>query len=246
MIPTFLIVQHLGLVDSLGALIAPNLVTPFGIFLLRQFFRTLPIELEEAARIDGCSRLGVLFRVVLPLSMPALATLADRHVPVDVERLPVAADRHLVDRPEHGAARPGVVPGRAPDQLDAADGRQRDGARADAARVRRSPSAGSSSRSRRRGSRDEPWRGRVPRRDEGVRRRHDGRRRARPRRRRRRADGAGRAVGLRQVDRASDGGRSRAPDRGLDRDRRPRRRRPLAGARATSRWSSRATPSTRT
>jgi multiple sugar transport system permease protein len=76
MIPTFLIVQHLGLVDSLGALIAPNLVTPFGIFLLRQFFRTLPIELEEAARIDGCSRLGVLFRIVLPLSGPALAALA--------------------------------------------------------------------------------------------------------------------------------------------------------------------------
>jgi multiple sugar transport system permease protein len=75
MIPTFLIVQRLGLVNSLGALIVPNLCTPFGIFLLRQFFRTLPIELEEAARIDGCSRLGVLFRVVLPLSMPALATL---------------------------------------------------------------------------------------------------------------------------------------------------------------------------
>ena len=99
MIPTFLIVQHLGLVDSLGALIVPNLVTPFGIFLLRQFFRTLPVELEEAARIDGCSRLGVLFRIVLPLSMPALATLADRHVPVDVERLPVAAHRHLDDQP---------------------------------------------------------------------------------------------------------------------------------------------------
>jgi multiple sugar transport system permease protein len=75
MIPTFLIVQRLGLVDSLGALILPNLVTPFGIFLLRQFFRTLPIELEEAARMDGCSQLGVLFRIVLPLSMPALATL---------------------------------------------------------------------------------------------------------------------------------------------------------------------------
>jgi multiple sugar transport system permease protein len=75
MIPTFLIVQHLGLVNTLGALIAPNLVTPFGIFLLRQFFRTLPVDLEEAARIDGCSRLGVLFRVVMPLSMPALATL---------------------------------------------------------------------------------------------------------------------------------------------------------------------------
>jgi multiple sugar transport system permease protein len=76
MIPTFLIMKELGLIDSLGALILPNLVTPFGIFLMRQFFRTLPIDLEEAARIDGCSRLGTLFRVVLPLSGPALATLA--------------------------------------------------------------------------------------------------------------------------------------------------------------------------
>ena len=76
MIPTFLIVRHLGLIDTLGALMLPNLVTPFGIFLMRQFFRTLPIELEEAARIDGCSRLGTLFRIVLPLSGPALATLA--------------------------------------------------------------------------------------------------------------------------------------------------------------------------
>jgi multiple sugar transport system permease protein len=75
MIPTFLIVKDLGMVNTLNALIAPNLCTPFGIFLLRQFFKTLPIELEEAARIDGCSRLGVLMRVVLPLSMPALATL---------------------------------------------------------------------------------------------------------------------------------------------------------------------------
>jgi multiple sugar transport system permease protein len=76
MVPTFLIVRHLGLIDTLGALILPNLVSPFGIFLLRQFFRTVPIELEEAARIDGCSRLGVLLRIVLPLSGPALATLA--------------------------------------------------------------------------------------------------------------------------------------------------------------------------
>ena len=76
MIPTFLIVKKLGLFDSLPALIAPNLVNAFGIFMLRQFFRTLPVELEEAARIDGASRLGVLFKIVLPLSLPALATLA--------------------------------------------------------------------------------------------------------------------------------------------------------------------------
>jgi multiple sugar transport system permease protein len=76
MIPTFLIVKALGLIDSLGALIVPNLAGAFGIFLLRQFFRTLPVELEEAARIDGASRLGVLFKIVLPLSGPVLATLA--------------------------------------------------------------------------------------------------------------------------------------------------------------------------
>jgi multiple sugar transport system permease protein len=75
-IPTFLIVRKLGLIDTLGALILPNLVGAFGIFMLRQFFRTLPVELEEAARIDGASRLGVLFKIVLPLSGPALATLA--------------------------------------------------------------------------------------------------------------------------------------------------------------------------
>jgi multiple sugar transport system permease protein len=62
-------------VDSLGGLIMPNLCSAFGIFMLRQFFRTLPIELEEAARIDGTSRLGILFKIVLPLSLPALATL---------------------------------------------------------------------------------------------------------------------------------------------------------------------------
>jgi len=75
-IPEFLIVRYLGMIDTLGALILPNLAGAFGIFLLRQFFRTLPIELEEAARIDGCSRLGVLVKIVLPLSGPALATLA--------------------------------------------------------------------------------------------------------------------------------------------------------------------------
>jgi multiple sugar transport system permease protein len=76
MIPTFLIVRSLGMIDSLGALVLPNLAGAFGVFLLRQFFRTLPIELEEAARIDGASRLGVLVKIVLPLSGPALATLA--------------------------------------------------------------------------------------------------------------------------------------------------------------------------
>jgi multiple sugar transport system permease protein len=76
LIPTFLIVKDLGLLDRLAALIVPNLVSVFGIFMLVQFFRTLPIELEEAARIDGASRLSILVRIVVPLSLPALATLA--------------------------------------------------------------------------------------------------------------------------------------------------------------------------
>ena len=76
MIPTFLVFSRLGLVDSLGAAIVPWLATAFGIFLMRQFFLSLPPELEEAAMLDGCTRLQVFFRVVLPLAKPALATLA--------------------------------------------------------------------------------------------------------------------------------------------------------------------------
>jgi len=76
MIPTLLIVKHLGLVDTLPALIVPNLVTPFGIYLLRQFFVSLPFELEEAALIDGAGRLRILRSVLLPLMGPPLSTLA--------------------------------------------------------------------------------------------------------------------------------------------------------------------------
>ena len=76
MIPTFIVMRQLGLIDTLGALIVPSLVTPFAVFLMRQFFLSLPRELEEAAWIDGCSTLGVLARIVLPLSRPALSTVA--------------------------------------------------------------------------------------------------------------------------------------------------------------------------
>ena len=76
MIPTLLIVKHLGLVDTLPALIVPNLVTPFGIYLLRQFFLSLPVELEEAALIDGAGRFRVLTSILLPLMGPPLSTVA--------------------------------------------------------------------------------------------------------------------------------------------------------------------------
>jgi multiple sugar transport system permease protein len=83
MIPQFIITKWLGVhvlagvgINHIGALILPNAATAFGIFFLRQFFRTLPVEYEESARVDGASRLKVLWRIVLPLSAPALATLA--------------------------------------------------------------------------------------------------------------------------------------------------------------------------
>jgi multiple sugar transport system permease protein len=76
MIPTFLMFSRLGLVDTLAAAFVPWLTSAFGIFLMRQFFLSLPKELEEAARLDGCSAFGVFARVVLPLARPALATLA--------------------------------------------------------------------------------------------------------------------------------------------------------------------------
>lgn len=76
MIPTLLIVKQLHLVDTLPALIVPNLVTPFGIYLLRQFFVSLPAELEDAATIDGAGRLRVLVSILLPLMGPPLSTVA--------------------------------------------------------------------------------------------------------------------------------------------------------------------------
>jgi multiple sugar transport system permease protein len=83
MIPQFIITKWLGVhvlagvgINHIGALILPNAATAFGIFFLRQFFRTLPLEYEESARVDGASRLTVLTRIVLPLAAPPLATLA--------------------------------------------------------------------------------------------------------------------------------------------------------------------------
>ncbi|MCU1422719.1 MAG: carbohydrate transporter permease [Microbacteriaceae bacterium] len=76
MIPTYVMFAKVGLTDTLGAAIVPWLASAFGIFLMRQFFLSLPAELEEAALLDGCGRWGVFFRVVLPLAKPALATLA--------------------------------------------------------------------------------------------------------------------------------------------------------------------------
>jgi multiple sugar transport system permease protein len=76
MIPTYIVFTRLRLIDSLGAAIVPWLASAFGIFLMRQFFLSLPRELEESGMIDGANRWQVFFRIVLPLAKPALATLA--------------------------------------------------------------------------------------------------------------------------------------------------------------------------
>jgi multiple sugar transport system permease protein len=76
MVPTYILFSRFGLTNTLGAAIVPWLATAFGIFLMRQFFLSLPAELEEAGMIDGANRWQVFFRIVLPLAKPALATLA--------------------------------------------------------------------------------------------------------------------------------------------------------------------------
>lgn len=74
-IPTFLVVKNLGLYDQLAALVLPSSMNVFNFIVMRTFFRGLPVELEEAAYLDGANDIQVLFKVVLPLSLPILATI---------------------------------------------------------------------------------------------------------------------------------------------------------------------------
>ncbi len=74
-IPMFLILKWGHLLNTYASLILPTAASGFGIFLLRQFFLTIPIELEQAASLDGANRLQILWRIVIPLSRPALVTL---------------------------------------------------------------------------------------------------------------------------------------------------------------------------
>lgn len=76
LIPNYVTITRLGWFDRYEALIIPWLASVFGIFLLRQFFRSIPDELQDAARIDGCSRFRFLWQIVVPLSKPAIMTVA--------------------------------------------------------------------------------------------------------------------------------------------------------------------------
>lgn len=74
-IPSFIAFRKVGLIDNHAALFLPAMITPLGIFLLRQFFRSIPKELDESAKIDGAGSFRIFFRIILPLSKPALAAL---------------------------------------------------------------------------------------------------------------------------------------------------------------------------
>jgi putative aldouronate transport system permease protein len=74
MIPTFLVVKGLGLLDSFTALILPAAINTFNLIVVKNFFQQLPQELDEAAKIDGCNDMAIFFRIALPLSMPIIAT----------------------------------------------------------------------------------------------------------------------------------------------------------------------------
>ena len=75
MIPQYILLNKLGLVNNYGGLIIPFLFNAFNVFMMRQFFLSFPKDLEEAAEIDGLSRFGIFFKVALPLAKPALTTI---------------------------------------------------------------------------------------------------------------------------------------------------------------------------
>ncbi|WP_458124874.1 carbohydrate ABC transporter permease [Paenibacillus sp. Z3-2] len=76
MIPEYLLIRDLNMLNSVWALILPGLVSPFNLIILISFFRGIPESLEESAEIDGSSHVHTLFKIILPLSMPVMATLA--------------------------------------------------------------------------------------------------------------------------------------------------------------------------
>ncbi|WP_071131881.1 carbohydrate ABC transporter permease [Enterococcus timonensis] len=76
MIPGFILVNSLGLMNSLWALILPGSISAYNLIIMRNFFQGIPDSLEESAKMDGCSTLGIFFRIILPLSLPSIATIS--------------------------------------------------------------------------------------------------------------------------------------------------------------------------
>lgn len=76
MIPGYLLISGLNMLNSYSALILPGAISAFNMVIVKNFFQELPVELEEAAKIDGCSDLGIFFKIILPLSKPVIASIA--------------------------------------------------------------------------------------------------------------------------------------------------------------------------
>lgn len=74
-IPVFIMICDFNLIDTFWAVILPSLVSPFGVFMMRQHLQGVPDEILDSARIDGCSELGTFFKIVVPMSLPAFSTL---------------------------------------------------------------------------------------------------------------------------------------------------------------------------
>lgn len=75
-IPDYILMKNLNLINTMWALILPQMISAFNLIILKTFFNSIPDSLVESARLDGCSDVGVLFRIILPLSTPVLATLS--------------------------------------------------------------------------------------------------------------------------------------------------------------------------
>jgi putative aldouronate transport system permease protein len=76
LIPNYILIQKLGLINSIWSLILPTLITPFNVIIMKNFFKSVPESLAESAKIDGAGDLSILFKIYIPLSMPVIATVA--------------------------------------------------------------------------------------------------------------------------------------------------------------------------
>jgi len=103
LIPTYIVMSRMGWIDSYKSLIVPFLATAFSVFLLRQFFLTIPKELEEASIMDGCSKLRFIFAVIMPLSKTSHLQCGPVWLSRFLELLPVASDCDQLQSDAHAA-----------------------------------------------------------------------------------------------------------------------------------------------
>ena len=109
-LPRHQLFAELGPHNSYPGLILPGLIAPFGVFFMTQYFRAIPLELDEAAMLDGASRFTIFWKVLLPLTLPGAGDARRVHLPRLVERLLVAADLRHAQQHVHAHRRPRLEP----------------------------------------------------------------------------------------------------------------------------------------